>query len=78
MQQRLFLNSISMGLSGKLGSNGFTYATLLPMIVCLGVNDVLFSHKVRDITPVFPGSIRKIFLTVNGIEICWRYNLCDA
>ena len=69
MQQRLFSNSISMGVSGKLGSNGFTYATPLSMIVCLGVNDVLFGHKVRDITPVFPGSIRILFLTVNGIEI---------
>ena len=78
MQQWLFSNSISIGLSGKLGSNGFTYATPLPMIVCLGVNDVLFCHKVKDTTPVFPGSIRILFLTVNGIKICWRYNLCDA
>ena len=70
MQQRLFSNSISMGLSGKLGSNGFTCATPFSMIVCLGVNDVLFSHKVKDTTPVFPGSIRILFLTVNGIEIC--------
>ena len=38
------LNSISMGLSGRLGSNVFTYATPLPMIVCLGVNDVLFGQ----------------------------------
>ena len=70
MQQRLFSNSISMDLSDKLGSNGFTYAMPLPMIVCLGVNDVLFSHKVKDTTTVFPGSIRILFLTVNGIEIC--------
>ena len=67
-----------MGLSGKHGSHGFIYATPLPMIVCLGVNDVLFGHKVRDTTPVFPGSIRILFQTVNGIEICWMYNLCDA
>ena len=67
-----------MGLSGKLGSNSFTYAMPLPMIVCLGVNDVLFGHKVRDTTPVFPGSIHISFLTVNGIKICWRYNLCDT
>ena len=33
-----------MGLSGKFGSNGFTYAMPLPVIVCLGVNDVLFGH----------------------------------
>ena len=59
-----------MGLSGKLGSNGFTYAMPLPVIVCLGVNDVLFSCKVKDITPVFPGSIRILFLTVNWIKIC--------
>ena len=67
-----------MGLSGKFGSNGFTYAMPLPVIVCLGVNDVLFSHKAKDTTPVFPGSMRILFLTVNGIEICWGYNLCDA
>ena len=53
-----------MGLSGKLGSNGFMYATPLPMMVCLGVNDVLFSHKVKDTTPVFPGSICILFLSV--------------
>ena len=70
MQQWLFLNSIYMGLSGKFGSNGFMYATPLPIIVCLGVNDVLFGHKVKDTTPVFPGSIRILFLTVNGIKIC--------
>ena len=67
-----------MGLSGELGSNGFTYATPLPKIVCLGVNDVLFGHKVKNTTPVFPGSMRILFPTVNGIEICQRYNLCDA
>ena len=59
-----------MGLSGKFGSNGLTYATLLPMIVYLGVNDVLFGHKVNETTPVFPGSMYILFLTVNGIEIC--------
>ena len=59
-----------MGLSGKLGSDGFIYAMPLPVIVCLGVNDVLFGHKVKDTTPVFPGSIRILFLTVNGIKIC--------
>ena len=67
-----------MGVSGKFGSNGFTYVMPLPMIVCLGVNNVLFGHKVNDITPVFPGSVRILFLIVNGIKICWRYNLCDA
>ena len=54
-----------MGMSGKSGSNGFTYATPLPIIVCQGVNDVLFGHKVKDITPVFPGSMCVLFLTVN-------------
>ena len=78
MQQQLFSNSISIGLSGKLGSNGFIYAMPLPIIVCLGVKDVLFSHNVSEATPVFPGSMHMLFLTVNGIEICWRYNLCDA
>ena len=78
MQQRLFLNSISMGLSGKLGSNGFRHAMPLPMIVCLRVNDVLFGQKVKDSTPVFPGSIRILFLAINGIKICRRYNLCAA
>ena len=78
MQQWLFSNSIYIGLSGKLGSNGFIYATPLPMIVCLGVNDVLFGHNVSETTPVLPGSMRILFLTINGIEICWTYNLCDA
>ena len=78
MQQRLFSNSISISLSGKLGSNGFIHATPLPVIVCLGVKDVLFSHNVSDTIPVFPGSMRILFLTVNGIETCWRYSLCDA
>ena len=78
MQQRLFSNSISISLSGKLESSGFMYVTPLPVIVCLGVNDVLFGHNVSDTTPVFPGSMHMLFLTVNGIEICWRYNLCDA
>ena len=58
-----------MDLSSKFGSNGFTYATPLPMIVCQGVNDVLFSCSVRDTTPVFPGSMCILFLAVNGIEI---------
>ena len=78
MQQWLFSNSISISLSGKLGSNGFMYATPLPVIVCLGVNDVLFGHNVNDTLPVFPGSTHILFLTINGIKICWRYNLCDA
>ena len=78
MQQRLFSNSISIGLSGKFRSNGFTYAMHLPIIVCLGINDVLFGHSVNAKTPVFPGSIHMLFLTVNGIEICCRYNLCAA
>ena len=76
MQQQLFSNSISIGLSGKFLSYGFTYAMPLPIIVCLGVNDVLFGHSVNAKTPVFPRSIRILFLTVNGIEICCRYNLC--
>ena len=78
MQQQLFSNSISISLSGKLGSSGFMYVTPLPVIVCLGVNDVLFGHNVNDTIPVFPGSMHMLFLTVNGIEICWRYSLCDA
>ena len=76
MQQRLFSNSISMGLSGKFGSNCFTYAMPFPVIVCLGVKDVLFGHRVNVNIPVFPRSIRMLFLTVNGIEICCKYNLC--
>ena len=70
MQQRLFSNSISIGLSGKLESNDFIYATPLPMIVCLGVNDVLFGHNVNDTIPVFPDGTHILFLTVNGMEIC--------
>ena len=71
MQQWLFFNSISIGLRGKPESNGFIYATPLPVMVCLGVNDVLFGHNVNDTIPVFPGNI-------SGIKICWMYNLCDA
>ena len=78
MQQWLFLNSNSIGLSGKLESNGFIYATPLPLIVCLGANDVLLGHNVNATIPVFPGSMRILFLTVNDIEICWIYNLCDV
>ena len=78
MQQWLFLNSISIDLSGKLETNGFMYVTPLPVIVCLGVNDVLFGHNVSDTIPVFPGSMCILFLTINGIEICWRYSLCDV
>ena len=68
MHQRLFSNSISIGLSGKLESNGFRYATPLPVIVCLGVNDVLFGHNVNDTIPVFPGSTHILFLTINGYQ----------
>ena len=78
MQQRLFSNSIPISLSDKLGSNGFMYVMPLPVIVCLGVNDVLFGHNVSDTIPVFPGSMQILFLTVNGIEICWRYSLRDV
>ena len=70
MQQQLFSNSISIGLSGNVVSNG--------LIVCLGVNDVLFDCNVNDTTPVFPGSTRTLFLTVSGTEICWMYSLWDA
>ena len=78
MQQRLFLNSISISLRGNFKSNGFIYATPLPVMVCLGVNEVLFGHNVSDTIPVFPGSMRTLFLAVSGIKICWMYNLCDA
>ena len=47
----------------------------LPIIVCLGVNDVLFGHSVNARIPVLPESIHILFLTVNGITICCRYNL---
>ena len=49
-----------------------------PIIVCLGVKDVLFGHKVNVTIPVFLGSIRILFLTVNGIEICCMYSLFVA
>ena len=49
-----------------------------PIIVCLGVKDVLLGHKVSITIPVFPGSIRILFLTVNGIEICCMYSLFVA
>ena len=79
MQQRLFSNSISIGLSGKLGSNGFIYMTPLPMIVCLGVKDVLFGHNVSETTPVFPGSMRILFLSMGSKSVggitCVMHNL---
>ena len=78
MQQQLFSNSISISLIGKLGSNGFIYVMPLCVIVCLGVNDVLFGHNASNTIPVFPGNMHILFLTINGIEICWRYSLCDA
>ena len=42
----------------------------IPMMVCLGVNEVLFGCSVNANTPVFPGSMRMLFLTVSGIKIC--------
>ena len=59
-------------------SNGLIYATPLPVIVCLGVNDVLFGRNVSDTSPVFPDNTCTLFLTVSGIKICWMYNLCYA
>ena len=70
IQQRLFSSSISICLRGNFKSNGFTYATPFPVIVCLGVNEVLFGHNVNDTTPVFPGSTHTLFLTVSGTKIC--------
>ena len=78
MQQWLFLNSIFIGLRGKLESNGFIYATPSLVMVCLRVNEVLFGHNVNDTITVFPGNTRRLFLTISGIEICWMYKLCDA
>ena len=77
MQQQLFSNSISIGLNGKLESNGFMYAMPLPIIVCLGVNDVLFGHNVNDTILVFPGSTCILFLTVNGSVGCITYVMCN-
>ena len=77
MQQQLFSNSISISLRGNFESNGFTYATPLPVIVCLGVNEVLFGHNVNDTTPVFLGSTCILCLAISGIKICWMYNLFD-
>ena len=70
MQQWLFSYLISIGLRGNFESNGFTYAIPFPVIVCLGVNDVLFGCNVSDTTPVFPGSTYTLFLTASGTEIC--------
>ena len=59
------------GLRGNFELNGFTYVTPFPVIVCLGVNEVLFGHNVNDTTPlVFPGSTHTLFLTVSGTKIC--------
>ena len=70
MQQWLFSNLIFIGLRGNFESNGFTYATPFPVIVCLGVNDVLFGHNVNHTTQGFPGSTHTLFLAVSGTEIC--------
>ena len=70
IQQQLFSNSISIGLRGNFESNSLTYATPFPVIVCLGVNEVLFGHSVNDTTPVFLGSTHTLFLTVGGTKIC--------
>ena len=65
MQQWLFLNSISISLRGNFESNGFIYATPLPVMICLGVNEVLFGRNVSDTIPVFPGNTHTLFLTVS-------------
>ena len=44
-------------------------------MVCLGVKDVLLGRKVNVTIPVLSGSIRMLFLSVNGIEICCMYSL---
>ena len=62
--------TISIGLRGNFESNGFTYATPFQVIVCLGVNDVLFGCNDNDTTPDFPSSTLTLFLTVSGTEIC--------
>ena len=51
-------------------SNGLTHVMPFLVIVPLGVNDVLFGRNVNDTIPVLPGSIRTLFLTVSGTEIC--------
>ena len=73
VQQQLFSNLISIGLIGNFESNGFTYVTPFPVIVCLGVNDVLFGCNVNDTTPGFPGSTHTLFLTVSGTKIWGKY-----
>ena len=70
MQQQLFSNLISIGLSGNVVSNALTYAIPFSVIVCLGANDDLFGYHVNDTTPVFPVSTHTLFLTVSGTEIC--------
>ena len=49
----------------------------LPMIVCLGVNEVLFGHSVKDSTPVFPGSMHILSMGSKSVEdiICVLHNL---
>ena len=78
MQQQLFSNSISIGLRGNFELNGFTYVTPFPVIVYLGVNEVLFGHNANDTTPVFPGSTCTLFPTVSGTKICSIYSLWDV
>ena len=67
-----------MGLKGKVVSKGLPHAMPFPVMVCLGVNDVLFDHNVKDSTPVFPGNMCTLVLTVSGTEICCKYNFWDA
>ena len=77
-QHLLFSNSTSTGLKGNLESNGLTYAMPVPVMVWHGTNDVLLGFSAKDIIPVFPGNIRTLFLTINGMEICCMYSCFDA
>ena len=77
-QHLLYLNSISTGLKGNVGSNGLTYAIPLPIIVWHGINDVLLSFSTSDIISVHPGNTLMLFVAIKGIEICCIKSCLEA
>ena len=54
-----------MGQSGKVESNSLTYAMPFPIMVFLGLNDVLFDFRANDTTPVLPAKILSLFFARN-------------
>ena len=67
-QHLLFLSSISIGLKGKILSNGLICATPLPMMVFLGIKVDLPVFKAAETIPAHPGKILTLFLAI--IAVC--------